>query len=89
MPHKLSSTHLINQGDTSIYNPGTSTPAFTDANFLRIVEKQERQGLFKNLVALFVILPCLFYIKAGSLMQRNPMCITPFGKQLKGNGQRC
>lgn len=78
MSHKLSSTHLINQGDTSIYYPGTSTSAFTDSNFLRIVEKQQRQGLLNNLVVLFVILPCLFYIKVGSLMQRNPMCITPF-----------
>lgn len=48
MPHKLSSTHLINQGDTSIYNPGTSTPAFTDANFFKNCGKTGATGTIQK-----------------------------------------
>ncbi|MFD1907359.1 hypothetical protein ACFSQ7_30555 [Paenibacillus rhizoplanae] len=64
MPHKLSSTHLINQGDTSIYYPGTSTSAFTDSNFFtKMREKLQPVEILRNMVVQFALLGCLFYIK--------------------------
>ncbi|TXK75883.1 hypothetical protein [Paenibacillus sp. N3.4] len=48
MPHKLSSTNLINQGDTSIKYPGTTTSAFTDTSFYKNCGKTAASGTIKE-----------------------------------------
>ncbi|MDR0271518.1 hypothetical protein [Paenibacillus sp.] len=48
MPHKLSSTHLINQADSSIKYPGKSTSAFTDTNFYKNCGKTGATGTIKD-----------------------------------------
>ncbi|MBP2114887.1 hypothetical protein [Paenibacillus silagei] len=65
MPHKLSSTHLINQGDTSIYYPGTSTSAFTDSNFYKKCGKTAAGGDIKQYGCAICALGMFILYKGG------------------------
>ncbi|MBU5445608.1 MULTISPECIES: hypothetical protein [Paenibacillaceae] len=70
MPHKLSSTHLINQGDTSIKYPGTETSAFTDKNFYKNCGKTGASGDIKTFGCAICSL-AMFILYKGGLTNNN------------------
>jgi hypothetical protein len=70
MPHKLSSSHLINQGDTAIKYPGTSTSAFTDTNFYQNCGKTAATGTIKQYGCAICDL-AMFILYKGGLSNSN------------------
>ncbi|BFH60109.1 MULTISPECIES: hypothetical protein [Paenibacillus] len=70
MPHKLSSTHLINQGDASIKYPGTTTSAFTDTNFYKKCGKTAASGTIKQYGCAICDL-AMFILYKGGLSNNN------------------
>lgn len=70
MPHKLSSTNLINQGDTSIKYPGTTTSAFTDTSFYAKCGKTAASGTIKQYGCAICSL-AMFILYKGGLSNSN------------------
>lgn len=70
MPHQLSSSHLINQGDTAIKYPGTTTSAFTDTSFYANCGKTGASGTIK-LYGCAICAMAMFSLYKGGLTNSN------------------
>ena len=70
MLHKISSTNLISQGDTSIKYPGTTTSAFTDTSFYGKCSKAAASGTIKQYGCAICSL-AMFILYKGGLSKNN------------------
>ncbi|WP_025688627.1 hypothetical protein [Paenibacillus zanthoxyli] len=70
MPHKLSSTNLINQADSSIKYPNTAISAFTDTSFYANCGKTAASGTIKQYGCTICSL-AMFILYKGGLFNSN------------------
>ncbi|MEF3305643.1 hypothetical protein [Paenibacillus sp. GYB003] len=70
MPHKLSSTHLINQADSTIKYPNSTTSAFTDTNFYANCGKTAASGTIKQ-YGCAICAMAMFSLYKGGLTNSN------------------